>query len=305
MNSGPQHAKAPQASLEHGRVFPIPFTTFSELTNPQGHLEQWDTIDSLRSWLFEPVVGAASKDRLPMWSPFRFTGHQRNKQNAWGTQMLVFDVDTPCANMNDFGARIGSALGTSCWAHSTFTSSADAMRARVLVPLSRFVTHEQYPPLWNLTQQMLTIGGIEVDASCRDIARAYYVPAQSLDGTYECTEHEAVPFDVERALSLLRPQVVEASTISVRRRSNSDPPNLNRARAYLQETPAAIAGDHGHDATFRAAQTLVKGFALSIADAIPLLREWNLSCTPPWDDDALIKKLRDAETSSSALGYLL
>jgi hypothetical protein len=39
---------------------------------------------------------------------------------------------------------------------------------------------------------------------------------------------------------------------------------------------------------------LVRGFALDDGDALDLLAEWNLACTPPWSEDQLRAKLTGA-----------
>ena len=85
-------------------------------------------------------------------------------------------------------------------------------------------------------------------------------------------------------------------------RSQSD-----RVRLYLAKIPGAVSGSGGHDATFIVACKLVNGFALSAAEALPLLLEWNNSCQPPWDDAALRHKLADAERAphTKPHGHLL
>lgn len=80
---------------------------------------------------------------------------------------------------------------------------------------------------------------------------------------------------------------------------------LSRARNYLAKVPPAISGQEGHNAAFHAACVLVKGFALSAADAMPLLAEWNSSCQPPWAEAELLHKLHDAEKAPGEVGKLL
>jgi hypothetical protein len=79
-----------------------------------------------------------------------------------------------------------------------------------------------------------------------------------------------------------------------------------RAAAYLERMPPAIAGSGGHAATFNAAAVLTRGFAMPEADALPLLLAWNQShCQPPWSEADIRHKLRSAATSTRPLGYLL
>lgn len=70
-----------------------------------------------------------------------------------------------------------------------------------------------------------------------------------------------------------------------------------RARRCVATMQPAVSGSHGHDATFAVACALVHGFALSLADALPIMQEFNLRCAPPWSDRDLDYKLRSAEKS--------
>jgi len=85
-------------------------------------------------------------------------------------------------------------------------------------------------------------------------------------------------------------------TLSLRQvRNPSDAHGVyERARLYLATVPPAIAGQHGDVHTFRVCCRLVRGFALSDADALQLLVEWNARCNPPWSERELADKLRHA-----------
>jgi hypothetical protein len=80
-----------------------------------------------------------------------------------------------------------------------------------------------------------------------------------------------------------------------------------RARRYIAKCPPAISGQGGHNATFHVAAVLVHGFALGESDALTLLREWNGSCVPPWNDGDLIHKIKSAANAEhkEPRGYLL
>lgn len=67
-----------------------------------------------------------------------------------------------------------------------------------------------------------------------------------------------------------------------------------RARRYLAAVPPAIQGQHGDAHTFRMCCRLVRGFALTNADAMRLLTEWNERCQPPWSEGELRDKLEHA-----------
>src|SRR5436190_4487383 len=70
-----------------------------------------------------------------------------------------------------------------------------------------------------------------------------------------------------------------------------------QAWRYIAKAAPAISGQGGHDQTFSVACTLVKGFDLSIAEARPLLWEYNQRCQPEWSGAELEHKLHSADTA--------
>jgi hypothetical protein len=83
---------------------------------------------------------------------------------------------------------------------------------------------------------------------------------------------------------------------------------LSRASAYVAAMPPAISGSRGHDAAFAVALALRHGFALSKAQARPIMQEFNARCEPPWSEKELEHKLDSAEKvtrHSKPRGYLL
>jgi hypothetical protein len=93
-----------------------------------------------------------------------------------------------------------------------------------------------------------------------------------------------------------RPVRREARVESARpeRRLKSGSEVLQRARRYLAAVPPAVSGQHGDVHTFRICCRIARGFALSDADALSLLAEWNATCRPPWSERDLLDKLRRA-----------
>lgn len=80
-----------------------------------------------------------------------------------------------------------------------------------------------------------------------------------------------------------------------------------RIRTYVSRMDPAIAGSGGHDATFKVAVALVKGFGLSPEEALPFLEDYNGRCEPQWSPGELRHKLRSAVSAPDAKprGYLL
>lgn len=105
------------------------------------------------------------------------------------------------------------------------------------------------------------------------------------------------------------PQV--SSVEPKQRRANrpliATPPDAaSRARAYLERTPPAVAGQHGDARTFQVCCRLVRGFALDDDEAFELLQSWNAGCEPPWSDAELRDKLRHArQYGRESVGGLL
>ncbi|MHB2018838.1 MAG: hypothetical protein ACYCW6_17955, partial [Candidatus Xenobia bacterium] len=68
----------------------------------------------------------------------------------------------------------------------------------------------------------------------------------------------------------------------------------------------AIQGNGGDAHTYATSCELVRGFGLSSSDALTLLRQWNVRCEPPWSEEDLAKKVRNAELyGSGAIGSKL
>jgi predicted P-loop ATPase len=73
-----------------------------------------------------------------------------------------------------------------------------------------------------------------------------------------------------------------------------------KASLYLAKMPPAISGSGGHDATYKAAVILVKGFSLSEDQALAMLMaEYNPRCQPAWTEKELRHKIKDAMRSST------
>jgi hypothetical protein len=87
--------------------------------------------------------------------------------------------------------------------------------------------------------------------------------------------------------------------------------DLRRAAAYVDKLPRAVAHQGGHNATFRASNVIVWGFAFDPAgdDAWTLIERFNLRCVPPWTVGELDHKLEtdslDPRSHRHPRGHLL
>lgn len=79
-----------------------------------------------------------------------------------------------------------------------------------------------------------------------------------------------------------------------------------RALALLSKKLKAVESHGGDKATWTAALYLVKDFALSVDQALPILKQWNKThCKPEWTEEKLLYKLRLAEQEPGKRGRLL
>lgn len=79
----------------------------------------------------------------------------------------------------------------------------------------------------------------------------------------------------------------------------SDSEAVERCRRYVRQIEGAVSGNGGHRQTFRAAckiRDFLKTY-MSWEEALPLLREYNDRCDPPWSERELAHKLQDAWNS--------
>lgn len=79
---------------------------------------------------------------------------------------------------------------------------------------------------------------------------------------------------------------------------------LERARKYVETMPPAISGQGGDSQTFRVACVLVKGFGLSEADSMQIMREYSMRCQPAWTEKELQRKVLSAARTTGPTGFL-
>lgn len=79
--------------------------------------------------------------------------------------------------------------------------------------------------------------------------------------------------------------------------------SFERAMAYLNRLPPAVAGSGGHNTTLRAACECFR-FGLSTGDTLQAMRAFNARCQPPWSEKELAHKVADAERVVRGAGEL-
>lgn len=73
-----------------------------------------------------------------------------------------------------------------------------------------------------------------------------------------------------------------------------DDTRVKKARTYLASQPAAVQGKQGDSRTYQVCCTVAVGYDLNADQAVEVLQDWNARCTPPWTEDQLRQKIRNA-----------
>lgn len=151
--------------------------------------------------------------------------------------------------------------------------------------------------------------------NCADLARVLKVPGtHNRKNPDQPVLSEIVSFDSMRRYALdaiykaiVPPVPVQVALIVATPLSIPEQNRIDRAKKYVSKMPPAVSGQKGHVATFKAAFAVARGFDLDAATTLGVLREcFNPRCVPPWDDEDLAHKAKQArENSDQPLGYLL
>lgn len=274
----------------------------------RGQLGTMDWPDLLR-FVKQPLEGAVSKDGLPVWNPAVFARNHRLKDGIGRCTMLVFDIDADAkvptfANTNailfyntldKLFARFRFAI------HSTFSSTVELYRWRVVLPLFEPVSREVAEAAWRWTSRKLAGVGIVADKNGASQALASKVPARPPHGGYVAgsTKDRAGLLDAthyaerEKAYQKKQPLPLVRYTAPANDFRGRQAPNVARARAYLVNCPPAIEGQRGHDLAIPAASKVASKIqGITVDELVEAMDEWNARCVPPFT----LKELRHKAT---------
>lgn len=144
---------------------------------------------------------------------------------------------------------------------------------------------EQFTPL---QEELAAIHGS--DPSVKDLPRVMRVP-----GFEWCKETERRPvklLHVERGATWHHHDLM--ARLRAARDAHDRDALLARVEQYMRATPPAISGEGGDLLTYRVC-CIQHDFGLTDAEFWPLLKAWNNTCVPPWDDDDLRRKMDNAQ----------
>lgn len=110
--------------------------------------------------------------------------------------MLTLDLDHAAGNLWD---EIGTFFDFRCLLYSTHKHTPASPRVRLIVPLSREVTAEEYAPVSRMVARDI---GIEMfDDTCHEPARLMYWPSTSSDGEFLFERQDGPLLDPDSVLS--------------------------------------------------------------------------------------------------------
>lgn len=271
------------------------------------------------------VGPAKTKDKLelPGWSAATFTDNHRALPSVESVAAVVLDFDNlwkpngakkaeplPVEKRTTPEAAIAVWSGTSAFFYTSWSHTKGLPKFRLVLPLSRPVTAEEFKILWQHVAAVHERAGHVVDPQCKDASHLWFFGARRNED-YATGMQEGDPLDVENVL--VAASVVNDVTVDDERGGPSGsgavaPTSINeRASRYLAKMPEAISGSGGHTTTFKAALVLVRGFGLAAEDAVDMLmQEYNPRCDPPWTEKELRHKVEDAaKLHDPPVGYLL
>lgn len=126
----------------------------------------------------------------------RLKDGQRLKQNVEYRQVICLDADSPA---KDFLTDLDLGMGNTAWGlYTTHSHTANAPRYRVLIPLSRAVTADEYKAIARLLAKDINIDAM--DPTTYEPERLMYWPSTPQDGEYIFRYNDGPILDADNAL---------------------------------------------------------------------------------------------------------
>ncbi len=127
-------------------------------------------------------------------------GSRRTANAVSGRDLVTLDLDNIGAGMTDSVLRIIDGLGCGYCVYSTRKHCEATPRLRVLIPLNRTCTNDEYEPL---ARKLAEFIGMEMcDPSTFEASRLMYFPSCSADSVYVFTYGDKPFIDVDGVLGL-------------------------------------------------------------------------------------------------------
>jgi hypothetical protein len=277
---------------------------FASLTNPNVAEHMHTTWGDALAWLAEEPAGEyAGQLAHGGWSPVRYDPPKRAKDHVREVYALVLDHDKG-GNWDRVRALWQGHYGLLYTTKSHGAPDVSGDRLRVVLPLARAVTIEEYPRIWEWASQQSQAAGSPVDPQAKDVSRFWYDTSPP-PGGWRAEVLTGAPIDPDTILALAdKPKL---RLVADRAPVPDGNQRAHRAAKYLDRIPGAVAGQSGHTTTFNAVAHVMIGFDLDPDTTLSLIQQhYNPRCSPEWSEKELLHKIRSvAEKCARPRGYLL
>ena len=216
------------------------------------------------------------------WSPATYPdGATRGSASVEALWCAVCDFDhgtlDDVATIRDHLTRLGLTYAL----HSTYRSTPDAPRFRVIVPFSRPVEPMDWPRLWPAINQRCFLG--QSDPQTKDAGRFFYVPSAPPDGIVFAASGDGDPLDVD-SLDLLSAETAGAG----------DDANGSDHAPLDYDAIMRGVGEGQRDMTLYRMACDMRGRDVPIEYALLMIAEAARRCVPPFDSAEAESKVHAA-----------
>jgi KaiC/GvpD/RAD55 family RecA-like ATPase len=225
----------------------------------------------------------------------------RNSSERYAGLGYVFSVDDPYIGIDLDGCRVNGKLED--WAkeivmlmgsYAEVSPSETGVKifGRIDAPIAG--ANHKLPNMPKVCEEKEP--GVEL--YCQ--GRYFAVTGKRLAGMAEIKDVSAKMAWMFGKLQIDQPQAIQKyADITI------ETPVLERAKRYVQSCSPSISGQGGHNAAFKVACHLVKGFCLSQDEAFHVFSQvYNPLCVPAWSEREIRHKLAQAKKQPGADGYL-
>jgi hypothetical protein len=154
----------------------------------------------LAMYLSRPSLGNA-KDAAGAWSPALYERNIRRKSALVHACALVVDVD----QAGDVDLVAEALADYRALVHETFSSTTDAPRCRLVLPLAQAIDASTYEAAHKIVRAHLLEVGVIADEGAKDASRVSYAPVRRAGDTYRFRKLEGRPFDARACLAAQPP----------------------------------------------------------------------------------------------------
>jgi hypothetical protein len=166
--------------LLHGKDLSLNVSAFDDLRNSRARAICETKIDLVRR-LTRPIE-TSSKDLVPLIGLYRLNREQRRaNKNVEAISALVLDIDK--SQGFTFEKIVELLKSYQYVIHTTHSNSANALKVRIILFLTRPVFPREFPDFW---KGFVFFSGLQelIDPSCKDLSRAFFLfsyPPENID----------------------------------------------------------------------------------------------------------------------------